>query len=299
MRAFVAMPFAKEFDPGWKAIQEVCQKCNVDPIRVDQTLSQERSIAMAILKEIADADFMIAVLTGDKIKEVSNPNVTYESGYAQALGKEVIFLAESVDCLPYDFRHQRAGLYGQDFVLFRQLLEREIQDLQPILEKRGQDKMKVFFEKIAQYLRILYPQYRQFETSLGFQDDRIWHGIYFFKSKYFLQYTTICGRLGQPVEIHVWLGDEILRPEQKDFLRPHYEKLAQLKYSDKFVLNLERKELISGRLSPSKSLMLQPMPFDTRSLSNSEALQTAEWLGHWIEVIHPLSVEFAKSKNLE
>lgn len=300
MKAFIAMPFAQEFDPGWHAIQEVCQKYSIEPIRVDQTLSQERAIATAILKGIISADFMIAVLTGDKVKLITNPNVSYEVGYAQASGKNTILLAESVECLPYDFRHLRTCLYAGDFSKFRDLLDREVQDLKAQLDKQSKDKLKAFFEKIAQYLHVLYPQYRSLKTDIGFQDGRIWYGIHFAKDKYFLRYAVIFGTLGQPVELNVWLSDENLRPAQKEFLVPHYELLAKLGHSDKFVLNLDAKpELIRGRQSPAKILMSEPMPFDTRLLDNSEALQIAEWIGKWIDVIHPLSVEFARSKNLD
>jgi nucleoside 2-deoxyribosyltransferase len=51
-----------------------------------------------IKKQIADADMIIADMSG------RNPNVFYELGLADALGKKVVLITQDVDNVPTDVR---------------------------------------------------------------------------------------------------------------------------------------------------------------------------------------------------
>ncbi len=300
MRVFIAMPFSKSFDLYWQAIQEICKKYELETFRVDKNLSYERNIDIAIRKEILQSDFMIALLTGDQVVQIPNPNVAYEVGYAHGIGKEVILLAESVQCLPFDFKQQRTCLYQSDIETFKQLLSQEIDLLKPKLEAETREKLRNFFAEISRCLSIIVgPEYRFFKEAIGYQEDRIWHGIYFFKDKYFLQYTISCGDDPSKVELQVWLADDQIRAEQKAFIRRSYDEIRRYLGYDVAIFLDEKKGIAPISLGASKNLILQSMAFETRNPSTKEALTVALKLKTWIEVLQPIFVEFAKIKGME
>jgi nucleoside 2-deoxyribosyltransferase len=67
-----------------------------------------RSIIDKMFDEIKKSKFVIFVATGH------NPNVFFEAGYAVAMNKEVITIADALDRLPFDVRDRRAIVYGAD-----------------------------------------------------------------------------------------------------------------------------------------------------------------------------------------
>jgi len=76
------------------------------------------------------ANLLIADLTG------RNPNVAYEVGMADVIGKEVIFLTQEVDNIPFDFLGQRLIVYENSLAGAKKLkeeLQRRIRLLFPIL----------------------------------------------------------------------------------------------------------------------------------------------------------------------
>ena len=81
---FVLMPFSDEFDDVYKlGIKPACEKVGAYAERVDEQIFKE-TILQRIYNQIAKADIIISEMTG------RNPNVFYETGYAHALGKNVI-----------------------------------------------------------------------------------------------------------------------------------------------------------------------------------------------------------------
>jgi hypothetical protein len=108
-RAFVAMPFAEEFDGLWRAIRSACAACRVAATRADQSHAHE-NIWDEVCGAIRSTDFTIAVATPDASR-IPNPNVMLEIGYARALGKSVLLLTDAPDTLPFDLRTQRALVY--------------------------------------------------------------------------------------------------------------------------------------------------------------------------------------------
>ena len=94
---FVAMPYAKEFNNAYyfgikQPIELRGRKCE----RVDQD-AFTGDIVERIKTRIRGAELVIADITGN------NPNVFFEVGYAEGLGKRVILLSQTQET-PFDLR---------------------------------------------------------------------------------------------------------------------------------------------------------------------------------------------------
>lgn len=98
--AFIAMPINPK-DPQLEdvldAIKEAATRCGIHAERVDEPQSNER-ITDRILESIKKAEYMIVDLTDSK------PNVFYEAGYAQGLGKTPIYIAQQGTKLEFDLK---------------------------------------------------------------------------------------------------------------------------------------------------------------------------------------------------
>ena len=105
--AFSIMKFEKDFDELYQnVIIPVCEEYGYKPLRADECYTSS-AIIQDIVKEIASASLIIADITMD------NPNVFYELGYAHALNKPTILLAETNkrDRLPFDISGYRTIFY--------------------------------------------------------------------------------------------------------------------------------------------------------------------------------------------
>ena len=103
---FVLMPFDESFDDVYQlGIKKACDDVGAYAERIDDQIFQE-SILQRIYNQIAKADVIIADMTG------RNPNVFYETGYAHALGKQVILLTQDVNDIPFDLKHYPHIIYG-------------------------------------------------------------------------------------------------------------------------------------------------------------------------------------------
>ena len=113
-KCFVIMPFAPEFDNVFRVIRETVEAHQYQCIRAD-----ERYIVGTVMNDVNEqielADLIVADLTG------RNPNVYYEAGYAAALRKPVIQIAQSADDLPFDVRHIRTFPYSTKLLGDRKL----------------------------------------------------------------------------------------------------------------------------------------------------------------------------------
>lgn len=105
-RAFVAMEFAEPFNTVYReAIYKQADEAGFDVIRIDEKPGPG-VIFQDIQREIEQAEIVIAEITP------ANPNVFYEIGYAQALGKPIILLAQRGSELPFDMRSYRVVFYN-------------------------------------------------------------------------------------------------------------------------------------------------------------------------------------------
>jgi hypothetical protein len=92
---FPIMPFTTDFDDVFASYREVCKSFKFDAERTDKSETTER-IVPRIIEGIRSAAFVIA-----DISEVS-PNVYYEIGFAQGLGKPLVLTAKKGTKLPFD-----------------------------------------------------------------------------------------------------------------------------------------------------------------------------------------------------
>lgn len=105
-RCFVIMPFGGHYDVCYKnVIREAVLSQNIIPIRGDDIYSTGE-IAQEIFESISKSVILIADVTG------KNPNVNYELGAAHALNKPVVIISQSIDDIPFDYRHRRSIIYN-------------------------------------------------------------------------------------------------------------------------------------------------------------------------------------------
>jgi len=92
---FIVMPFKKEFDKLYKVYKTVCAKFGFEAVRTDKVVSLEK-IVPRILDGIRHSAFIITDVTE------TSPNVFYEIGFAEGLGRRIIATAKTGTKLPFD-----------------------------------------------------------------------------------------------------------------------------------------------------------------------------------------------------
>jgi len=101
---FIAMPFAKEFNNIYYfGIKQAIEKYNRKSERTDQD-KFVGDIVQRIKERIRTADLVIGDITGH------NPNVFYEVGLADGLGKKIILISQAQE-IPFDFKTQNQITY--------------------------------------------------------------------------------------------------------------------------------------------------------------------------------------------
>jgi hypothetical protein len=106
-RVFVATPFSEPFDTLYRnVIRPVALELNLEVVRMDEKAGPG-IIFQEMQREISEAKIVVAEVTSP------NENVFYELGYAHALNKPTILLAQrSKDKqLPFDIRSYRVIFY--------------------------------------------------------------------------------------------------------------------------------------------------------------------------------------------
>ena len=104
-QVFVAMQFGPPFDTLYQeVIQPGARELGLDVIRIDE-LAKPGIIFEDIKRQIAEAKIVVAEITAP------NQNVFYELGYAHALNKPTILLAQRGRELPFDIRSYRVIFY--------------------------------------------------------------------------------------------------------------------------------------------------------------------------------------------
>lgn len=107
-KVFCIMKFEKDFEVLYTdVISPQCEKKGLKAIKADEIYASS-SIIQDIIREISEAAIIIADITMD------NPNVFYELGYAHALNKPTILLADSEKRaqLPFDVSGYRTIFYS-------------------------------------------------------------------------------------------------------------------------------------------------------------------------------------------
>jgi hypothetical protein len=106
-KAFVVMQFAEPYNDLYRdVIQKQAEEAGFEVLRIDEKAGPG-VIFQDIQREIQQAEVVIAEVTP------ANPNVYYEVGYAHALGKPTILLAQrGPQQLPFDIRSFRVVFYN-------------------------------------------------------------------------------------------------------------------------------------------------------------------------------------------
>jgi hypothetical protein len=104
------MPFAKEFDDVYAVMKSSIESSvpgeKIDCFRMDEIASAGR-ITDDMIKELRESTICVADITNN------NPNVMWEVGYAMALQKPVLFIAQDLTTQPFDIRDMRKIEYDR------------------------------------------------------------------------------------------------------------------------------------------------------------------------------------------
>lgn len=116
----VMMPFSNDHsvDPVYKAIREGVEAAGKSAKRVDEIMTATK-IPDDVKELIRTSSAVVIDLTG------LNPNVVYELGFADGLGKKAILIQEGkVSGLPFDFAASRVFAYERNQVGLQDLSEK-------------------------------------------------------------------------------------------------------------------------------------------------------------------------------
>jgi hypothetical protein len=104
-KAFVVMQFTSPYNEVYAdVIRSICQELGMDVVRADEEYGPGVIIS-DLSRQIIESTVIIADITP------SNPNVYYEVGYAHALSKPTILIAEKGTQLPFDVSPFRTLFY--------------------------------------------------------------------------------------------------------------------------------------------------------------------------------------------
>ena len=103
--AFVLTPHHPDFDQAYQIIKKTTEALGFKVERGDEKFT-EGPILRHVLKKIVTSELILANIDG------RNPNVFYELGLAQSLGKRVIILTSEVESAPFDVRDQRMVVWS-------------------------------------------------------------------------------------------------------------------------------------------------------------------------------------------
>jgi hypothetical protein len=121
------MPFGVVFDQVYDRIFVPLLEGVGYRVRRADTLLNQRAIMRDVVEGIRSANLIWADLTG------GNPNVFYELGMAQALGKKCILVAQRRDDIPSDLRAYRNYVYHVEFVAPPELVDDLSAEMVPFL----------------------------------------------------------------------------------------------------------------------------------------------------------------------
>lgn len=128
-KAFVVMQFSQPYNELYtQVIKPICQEFGIESIRGDETFGPGIIIG-DIERQVSQSKVVIAEITP------SNPNVYYEVGYAHALNKPTILIAEKGASLPFDLSPFRVLQYENSIYGKAKVEEALRGHLEAIMEK--------------------------------------------------------------------------------------------------------------------------------------------------------------------
>jgi len=127
--AFVIMQFTTPYNELFEdIIKPICSDKSILAIRADEQYGPGH-ILTDIMQEIASAKFIIAEITPE------NQNVFFEVGYAHAINKPIIFIAEKGKDLPFDVSGFRVLFYENSIRGKKEIEENLKRNIDAILTK--------------------------------------------------------------------------------------------------------------------------------------------------------------------
>lgn len=130
-KAFVVMQFSSQYnDVYYEVIKKICEESKIEVLRID-----EESGPGLIIQDITRAIHESKIIIAD-ISPV-NANVFYEVGFAHALNKPTILIAEKETKLPFDVSSFRTLFYENTIGGKRKLEEGLKRHIDAILQQKG------------------------------------------------------------------------------------------------------------------------------------------------------------------
>lgn len=117
---FIIIPFEDSFNEYFnKIIVPAVKETGLIPIRSDKIYGTR-----AIIDDIFERIFKAALVIADATSK--NPNVNYELGVAHALEKPTIIITQSINDVPFDYKHLRVIEYKTEKVDWANKLKEDI-----------------------------------------------------------------------------------------------------------------------------------------------------------------------------
>lgn len=118
-QVFVVMKFGDEtLDSAYEgAYKAVAKEFGLACIRIDE-VQDSGKISDQILESLAESKYVLCDLTG------ARPNCYYETGFAHALGKEIILLSHKKEAIHFDLQGHRFIQWSTEEELRKKLRER-------------------------------------------------------------------------------------------------------------------------------------------------------------------------------
>lgn len=117
LNCFIAFPFSLNAPsaeyPLTEVINKAIQKEGLTPCWVDWA-APGTNIIENVTREILGATMVIAVCSPEGSTGKANPNVMYELGRAEALGKPILMMTTDPSALPFDIRGTNAFTYSTE-----------------------------------------------------------------------------------------------------------------------------------------------------------------------------------------
>jgi len=120
---FVAMPFAKRYSTVYsRYIKTAVRRAGYNCVRVDE-VTHNRPIQEVIFELVEKSKLVVFLADGE------NPNAYYEAGFADAMGKEVVIVADSLATLKFDVANRHSITYGGNLQKLSTRLESKLRAL--------------------------------------------------------------------------------------------------------------------------------------------------------------------------